>query len=105
MAIKSIGQSQNEVMLSQEWVSQNNPKRTQEKYSTLVPNAAKNISKMAIPTIALYALSSISGASALPPCYVACVGVCTGGGTAIVFPPAVLACLSGCIPLMACPFC
>tara|TARA_R110002111_G_scaffold229702_1_gene290973 strand:- start:27 stop:332 length:306 start_codon:yes stop_codon:yes gene_type:complete len=80
--------------------------RSEGRYSRWTPNISSivsNVNKVAIPLVAFLMLSEFTGADAGPLAYTACIEVTCGAGAAVSFPPWLLACLSGCIPLLAAP--
>lgn len=93
MSITAVNQSNQQSIVSQ--------KITECKYSSILPRVAYNVSRLVVPAIALFAMSSIPGAEAGPIAFGECCQVCMFFVTA--FPPATLACLSGCFPLLIAP--
>ena len=65
--------------------------------------AVNNLTKIVVPIIVTIGVLQVAGIDAGPVAYAACCEICTGGGSAIAFPPWLLACLSGCIPLLVAP--
>lgn len=71
-------------------------------YSRWTPKIINTIHNLAIPMIALYALSNIPGAQAGPMAYGLCVEACFAAA-GWWFPPAIPVCVAGCIPLLLAP--
>jgi hypothetical protein len=74
-----------------------------------ISNTIKNLNKLAIPSIALAGLASISSVEAGPITYASCVLGCellatsaTGGIGSV---PALQACVYSCLPILAVPWC
>lgn len=65
-----------------------------------ISNVALNLNKVAVPTIALLALSSATGAEAGPACYATCVSACFALANPFLTP----ACITGCLALAG-PWC
>lgn len=70
-------------------------------YSIPISSIARNISKVALPAIALFAMSNLPGADAGPMAYGLCVEVCF---VSLAWcPPLLPACVFGCLPLLGAP--
>lgn len=82
MAIPSVGQSTS-------WPALN--------AGPLVVNIVKNINKVAVPAIALFAMANMTIADAGPLAYAACIIACTGTGPAAPF------CWGCCLAALAIP--
>ncbi len=70
------------------------------KYSLSLPRIARNLNKVAIPAIALFAFSFLSSAEAGPASYATCIAVCMSLATPVALP----ACTVGCLALAG-PWC
>lgn len=85
---------------SHQWLIANHklPKET-TKYSVSTLDVMSNLSKVAIPIIAILALSNLSVADAGPMAY----GVCTTVCLTLASPLAAPFCIGGCLPALAAP--
>lgn len=70
-----------------------------KKYTLDFPNIGNKLNKIAIPAIALFALSSLDAVWAGPLEYAACVTACTFTCTPAAFP----ACATGCLLFLPIP--
>lgn len=93
MSTTAVNQSNQQSIVSQE--------TTEYRYSSILPRVAYNVSRIAVPAIALFAMSSITGVEAGPVAFGECCQACMFFVPA--FPPNILACLSGCFPLLIAP--
>lgn len=66
-----------------------------------IPKIINNISKVALPAIALFAMASIQGSSAGPLAYGLCVEACFVATTWC--PPLMPTCVFACVPLLSAP--
>ncbi|MDP1609222.1 MAG: hypothetical protein Q8L98_07920 [Chlamydiales bacterium] len=62
-------------------------------FSDLASGIARNISKFAIPIIAIAAMSNIPGADAGPVAYTVCTAWCMALATPVLLPGCILACI------------
>ncbi|MDN3506023.1 MAG: hypothetical protein P0S96_02200 [Simkaniaceae bacterium] len=69
------------------------------RYSLDLPGAAGRLNKIAIPAIALFAISNLGTAMAGPIEYAACTTGCTLFATPVAFP----GCVTACLPLLFLP--
>jgi len=69
------------------------------RYSLNLPAIARNLNRIAVPGIVLFALSNVAGAAAGPLEYAACTTAC------VLFcsPIAIPGCLTACLPLLFLP--
>jgi len=89
MTVNAVCQSIQQYIPTQEAVVQ--------KFSTMIPNMARNLTKIAVPTVVMLGLSLVEGADAGPLMYASCMVGCAAMGA---FAPA---CWPACIPLLAVP--
>lgn len=89
MSINSINQSIQQYIPSQEQVIR--------RFSPSLLGIANNLHKIALPAIALLALSSMQGAEAGPLMYASCLAGCAASG------PFAPACWAACLPILAIP--
>jgi len=71
-------------------------------YSMVIPRIIENISKVALPAIALFAMANLQVANAGPISYALCVESCFAA--TLWCPPLMPACVFGCFPLLGVPF-
>ena len=78
-----------------------NSNQAEGKYSNqlarIAVNTANNLTKIAIPLIAVASLASMPSADAGPAAYAACIAACTAAG------PVALICAGLCAPLLGAP--
>jgi len=77
MELNTINQSIRQYIPTQETVA--------EKFSTMIPNATRNLTKIAVPTVIMLGISLVEGAEAGPLAYSACVLGCATAGPAAPF--------------------
>jgi hypothetical protein len=65
----------------------------------MVVNIVKNVNKIAVPAIALFAMANIAGADGGPIEYAVCITGCTIFGTPAAFP----VCSAFCLPILFLP--
>ncbi|MCB0748750.1 MAG: hypothetical protein KDC90_14915 [Ignavibacteriae bacterium] len=93
MSITALSQSNQQTIASQQTV--------EHRYSSILPRIAYNVSRLAVPAIALFAMSNIPGAEAGPIAFAECCQACMFYIPS--FPPTILACITGCSPLLIAP--